>query len=140
MSYGATAVLGTLTGVVPHRWRSAWIGWWLAVGATVVWLSSDFTDVGHAVALVLGMVLATRFGKPGPWTATRVVLLVIGAAFGFLILASTLPAMAMAAVCGSAGAVLGAMLGWWRQQLHRSRVVSPVATQSALRSCPVSGA
>lgn len=140
MSYGATAVLGTLTGVVPHSWRSAWIGWWLAVGAAVVWLSSDFTDVGHAVALVLGMVVATRFGKPGPWTATRVVLLVMGAAFGFLMLASTIPAMAMAAVCGTAGAVLGALLGWWRQQMHRSHVVSPVATQSALGSCPVSGA
>jgi hypothetical protein len=120
MSYGATAVLGTLTGVVPHRWRSTWIGWWLAVGAAVVWLSSDFTDVGHVVALALGMGVARRFGRPGRWTGPRVVLLVIGAAFGFLILASTVPAMLIAAVGGTAGAVLGALLGFWRQQAHRS--------------------
>jgi len=120
MSYGATAVLGTLTGAVPRRWRSTWVGWWLAVGAAVVWLSGDFTDVGHAVALALGMVVATRFGRPAPWTGTRAVLLVIGASFGFMVLAGTVPAMLIAAVCGAAGAVLGALLGWWRQQVHRS--------------------
>lgn len=140
MSYGATAVLGTLTGAVPRRWRSTWIGWWLAVGVAVVWLSSDFTDVGHAVALVLGMVVATRFGRPGPWTATRAVLLVFGAAFGFLIMASTVPAMVIAAVCGTAGAVTGALLGWWRQEVRRSRAASPVvAAQPARGGCPVSG-
>lgn len=126
MSYGATAVLGTLTGVVPRRWRSTWIGWWLAVAIAVVWLSSDFTDVGHAVALVLGMAVATRFGKPGPWTGARVVLLVIGAAFGFMVLANGVPAMVIAAVCGVAGAVLGAVLSWWRQP--RQRRVSSMAT------------
>lgn len=118
MSYGATAVLGTLTGAVPRRWRSTWIGWWLAVALAVVWLSSDFTDVGHAVGLILGMLVATRFDKPGPWSAARGVLLVIGAAFGFLIMASTVPAMPIAAACGAAGAVTGALLGWWRRQVH----------------------
>jgi hypothetical protein len=140
MSYGATAVLGTLTGAVPRRWRATWIGWWLAVGVAVVGLSSDFTDVGHAVALALGMVVATRFGKPGPWTGMRAVLLVIGAAFGFLILASTLPAMVIAAVCGTAGAVTGTLLGWWRRQMHRSHPVpAALAAQPALGDCPVSG-
>ena len=115
MSYGATAVLGTLTGAVPRRWRPTWIGWWLAVGVAVVWVGRDFTDVGHAVALALGMLVATRFGRPGPWTSVRVVLLVVGAAFGFMILASTGPSMLVAVVCGAAGAVLGALLGWcWR--------------------------
>jgi type III secretory pathway component EscS len=140
MSYGATAVLGTLTGALPRRWRPTWVGWWLAVGVAVVWLSSDFTDVGHAVALALGMVVATRFGEPAPWTAARAVLMVVGAAFGFLILASSLPAMMIAAVCGAAGAVTGALLGWWRWQVHRSRAVQPVAAQPALGNCPVSGA
>jgi len=140
MSYGATAVLGTLTGVVPHRWRSTWIGWWLAVGASVVWLSSDFTDVGHVVAMALGMVLATRFGRPGPWTAPRVVLLVIGAAFGFLVLASTVPAMLVAAVCGTAGAAFGALLGSWRRQVQRSPAAPVlVVARPALGDCPVSG-
>lgn len=31
MSYGAIAVLGTFTAAIPHRWRAAWAGWWLAV-------------------------------------------------------------------------------------------------------------
>lgn len=141
MSYGATAVLGTLTGVVPHRWRCTWIGWWLAVGAAVVWLSSDFTDVGHVVAMALGMAVATRFGRPGPWTGPRVVLLVIGAAFGFLILASTVPAMLVAAVGGTSGAVLGALLGFWRQQVHRSPAAPAlVVARPALGDCRVSGA
>jgi hypothetical protein len=134
MSYGATAVLGTLTGAVPRRWRATWIGGWLGVGVAVVSVTSDFTDVGHAVALVLGMVVATRFGRPGPWTATRVVLLMVGAAFGFLILANTGPLMLVAAICGTAGAVLGALLRWWRQPVGRTRAAPPVATvQPALR-------
>jgi protein-S-isoprenylcysteine O-methyltransferase Ste14 len=86
------------------------------------------------------MVVATRFGRPAPWTGTRAVLLVIGASFGFMVLASTVPAMLIAAVCGVAGAVLGALLGWWRQQVHRSPAASPVmAAQPALGGCPVSG-
>jgi hypothetical protein len=133
MSYGATAVLGTLTGAVPRRWRATWIGGWLAVGVAVVWVSSDFTDVGHAVALALGMVVTTRFGRPGPWTATRVALLLVGASFGFMILASTIPAMLIAAVCGLAGAVLGAVFGWWLP-VARMREAPAVATgQPALR-------
>jgi hypothetical protein len=134
MSYGATAVLGTLTGAVPRRWRATWIGGWLAVGLAVVWVSSDFTDVGHAVALALGMVVATRFGRPGPWTATRVVLLVVGGAFGFLILANTGPSMLVAAICGASGALLGALLGWWLLPVGRTREAPPVVTgQPALR-------
>jgi hypothetical protein len=134
MSYGATAVLGTLTGAVPRRWRATWIGGWLAVGVAVVWVSSDFTDVGHAVALALGMAVTTRFGRPRPWTATRVALLLVGASFGFMILASTGPSMLVAAVFGAAGAVLGAVLGWWRLQLGRTRAAPAVATgQPALR-------
>ena len=77
MSYGATAVLGALTAAIPRRWRPAWIGWWLAVGVAVVAVGRDFTDVGHAVALVLGMVVATRFGGPA-MDAGRLVLLGVG--------------------------------------------------------------
>ncbi|MDT5104061.1 MAG: hypothetical protein QOI25_1574 [Mycobacterium sp.] len=142
MSYGATAVLGTLTGAVPRRWRPTWIGWWLAVGVAVVWVGRDFTDVGHAVALALGMLVATRFGRPGPWTLARVVLLVVGAAFGFMILASTGPSILVATVCGAAGAVLGALLGWWRSVRRptgtgeRSRRID----NSSSPHCPASGA
>jgi hypothetical protein len=112
MSYGATAVLGSLSAAIPRRWRPTWIGWWLGVAAAVVWVGRDFTDVGHAVALVLGMLVATRFGRPGRWSGVRVVLLVIGAAFGFLVLANTGFSMVVAAGCGASGALLGALLGW----------------------------
>jgi hypothetical protein len=88
MSYGAAAVLGTLTAAVPRRCRSAWIGWWLAVGASVIAVGRDFTDVGHAVALVLGMLVSMRFGTPGPWSPARYALLGIAAVFGYLMLAN----------------------------------------------------
>lgn len=112
MSYGATAVLGTLTAALPRRWRPAWVGWWLAVGAAAVWLDREFTDVGHSVALALGMLVATRFGNPGRWTAPRIVLMVVGSAFGFLVLAETGPAMVFAAACGVVGAAVGTVFGW----------------------------
>jgi hypothetical protein len=121
MSYGATAVLGTLSAAVPRRWRRAWIGWWLAVGVAVVWLGRDFTDVGHATAMVLGMLVATRFGSPQPWTAVRAGLLVVGAAFGFLVLANTGSSMVVAAGCGAVGALLGAVVACRRGVVRETR-------------------
>lgn len=110
MSYGATAVLGALTPAIPRRWRPTWIGWWLAVGAAVVGVGTDFTDVGHLVALALGMAVATRFGRPRPWTPPLVVLLAIAAPFGFLVLASTEGTLAFAAVSGVVGGLLGTVV------------------------------
>ena len=106
MSYGAAAVLGALTSALPARWRPAWVGWWLSVGATVVLMSHYFTDVGHSVALVLGMVLSTRFGRPARWTAPLAGLLVVATAFGYLMMAGTglsLGVPAAAGVLGAAG-------------------------------------
>ena len=71
MSYGAVGVLGTITAAIPHRWRKAWIGWWLAVAAGAAVVSGGyFTNAGHGVALVLGMLVATRFVE-GLVSATR---------------------------------------------------------------------
>jgi hypothetical protein len=123
MSYGATAVLGALTPAMPRRWRPTWVAWWLAVGAAVVALDRDFTDVGHVVALVLGMVVATRFGMPGPWTPLRVVLLVIGSTFGFFVVAE--PFGALAASCGLAAAVFAALLTGIRAAGHARASCSP---------------
>jgi hypothetical protein len=106
-SYGATAVLGALTPAIPRRWRPTWIGWWLAVAAAVVGVGADFTDVGHLLALILGMVVATWFGTPRPWTAPLVVLLAIASAFGFLVIASSEGTLILAALSGLAGALLG---------------------------------
>jgi hypothetical protein len=122
MSYGAVAVLGALTAAMPRRWRPAWIGWWLAVGAAVVATDRDFTDVGHLVALVLGMAVATRFGRPQPWTPARMALLAVAAPFGFLILVSTEISMAGPGVAGVLGASLGAGWAWQPSaRLARSR-------------------
>jgi hypothetical protein len=87
VSYGALAVLGALTAAVPRRWRPAWIGWWLPVGIASAALSADFTDVGHSIALVLGMLVSTRLPGPARWTPVRSALLAGGASFGFLMLA-----------------------------------------------------
>ena len=105
MSYGAAAVLGSLTAAIPPRWRPAWIGWFFAVGVAAVAVGRDFTDVGHAVALALGMLVATRFRRPDHWTPVRFAMLGVAAAFGYLVLAST--DLLFATAAGLAGAVLG---------------------------------
>lgn len=115
MSYGATAVLGSLTTAIPQRWRPAWIGGLLAAGVGVVAVGRDFTDVGHAVALALGMLVSTRFGRPHHWTPARFVVLGAAAAFGYLVLASTDVVVATAA--GMAGAVVAE--GVTRTRLRR---------------------
>jgi len=88
MSYGSVAVLGTFTAAIPQRWRAAWTGWWLAVAFGAAALTGgDFTSVGHAVALILGMWLGTRFTQPARWTAVRYVLLAAASAFCYLLIA-----------------------------------------------------
>jgi uncharacterized membrane protein len=109
MSYGATSVLGALTPAIPRRLRPTWIGWWLAVGATVTAGATDFTDVGHLVALILGMAVATRFGSPRRWTSTRVALLALGGVFGYLILVNGQGSVVPATVAGLAGALLATL-------------------------------
>jgi len=131
MSYGAAAVLGSVTAAIPRRWRPAWIGWWLAAGIAVIVLGRDFTDVGHAVALVLGMVVSTRFGEPTRWTRPTFALLGAGAAFGFLVLAGTGPAAYVIAASGLAGAVGSEMLAGWR--VRRSPVLTPTVTTGNAR-------
>lgn len=107
MSYGAVAVLGALSPAVPRQWRLVWIGWWLGVGMTAVAGGMDFSNVGHLMALMLGMVVATRFGAPQPWTRARVALLVVGGAFGYLILVNGAGSATSAALVGMVGAVVG---------------------------------
>src|ERR1700749_1953811 len=68
VSYGAMAVLGALTVAVAPRWRPAWIGWWLSVGIASAVVSAEFTDVGHSIALVLGMLVSIRLPGPARWT------------------------------------------------------------------------
>jgi hypothetical protein len=117
MSYGAVAVLGALTAAIPGRWRPAWIGWWVSVGLVGAVGGADFTDAGHAVALVLGMLVATRFSHPARWTPARYVLLTVSVAFGFLVLAHT----GLSAPTGAALGALGALAADRIARLRRAR-------------------
>jgi hypothetical protein len=114
VSYGAVAVLGALTTTIPWRWRPAWVGWWLAVGLASAALGADFTDAGHAVALVIGMVLATRFGRPAHWTRLRYALLAVGAVFGFLLLAHTAATALTSLALGTLCALVAHRIARWR--------------------------
>jgi hypothetical protein len=129
MSYGATAVLGLLTTALPRRWRPAWIGWLLAAGVGAVAVDRDFTDVGHAVALALGMLVSTRLGRPHHWTPVRFVMLGVAASFGYLVLAST--DLVVATAAGLAGAVIAecAARAWLRRRSEPEVDVGAVAPQ-----------
>ncbi|MBB3754457.1 hypothetical protein FHT44_006983 [Mycolicibacterium sp. BK634] len=112
MSYGAVGVLGALTAAIPQRWRAAWTGWWLAVAVgSVVSSAGDFTSVGHGVALVLGMVVGTRFGHPARWTTARYALLAVAASFGYLIMANTGLSILVTLALGVPGALVAAWIG-----------------------------
>jgi hypothetical protein len=107
LSYGAVAVLGTLTAALPPRFRAAWIGWWVAVALAIVASGADFTAAGHTVALMLGMLLSTQFRSPARWTAARLALLAGGIGFGFLMIVGVL--LPAAPVAGAAGVVVSSV-------------------------------
>jgi Rhomboid-like protein len=130
MSYGASAVLGSITGALPRRWRPAWTGWWLAVAVAVVVVGTDFTDAGHAVALVLGMLASTRFGRPATWTPVRCLLLVVAFGFGYLMLANTGLSLVVAAGLGAVGALIAE--GAVGRRMRRRPSPHPVDTECAL--------
>lgn len=116
MSYGAVGVLGTFTAAIPVRLRGAWVGWWLGVAVSATVLSGgDFTNAGHTVAFLLGMAVGTRFGRPGAWTAVRVALLLVGGAFGYLVMAYNEMTMVTTAGYGLLAAFVVQVLWMWRQ-------------------------
>jgi hypothetical protein len=130
MSYGAIGVLGGLTTAIPQRWRPLWVGWWLGVAGAAAAVAHDFTDIGHGAALVLGMAVSTRFGRPGPWTPFRRLLLLVAMAFGFLVLANTGPAMVTGTASGALGGLLCARLARRRQVRRLLAASGTVADQS----------
>lgn len=127
MSYGAVAALGALTAAIPPRWRPVWIGFWIPAGAAAAAVAAEFTDAGHAVALVLGMVVATRFGRPAPLTPVRYGLLAVSAAFGFLMLAHT----EWSALAGAGVGALGAVVADVCVRYRRTQRVRPVPALAA---------
>ncbi|BBX63981.1 hypothetical protein MSAS_31550 [Mycobacterium saskatchewanense] len=96
ISYGAVCVLGALTSSIPVRWRPVWIGWWLGVAVAATWVG-DFTAVGHVLALLLGFALSFRLRSTERWTPVRLMLLLVGAAFGYVMLSGS---WALAPVAG----------------------------------------
>src|ERR1700737_3064721 len=127
VSYGAVAVLGALTAAVPRAWRPAWIGWWLPIGIASAALGDDFTDVGHCVALVLGMLVSTRLVGPAQCTRLRSALLAGGASFAFLMLAHGQWTTLVGGAVGLSGAL--AAVGIARSRAGRRAL--PVAALTA---------
>nr|WP_133160891.1 rhomboid-like protein [Mycobacterium ahvazicum] len=119
MSYGAVSVLGALTASIPSRWRPVWVGWWMG-NAIAAALSADFTAVGHVVALLLGIAVSFRLRSITSWTFVHSALLVVGSAFGYMVL------------CGPAGpaptaGVAGALIAFVATWMLRSRDGAPRA-------------
>jgi len=134
MSYGAAAVLGALTAAIPARWRFAWIGWWLSIGLMVVFTGGeDFTDVGHFVALLLGILVSIRFESVVRWTRIRAALLVVGAAFSYIVFVNTELSLILAPVAGLTGAFVSHLLA---ARLRARRVGPPVVATPAAAAEP----
>ncbi len=122
MSYGALAVLGAMTAVMPARWRAAWVGWWVSAGIASAIIGGDFTDAGHTVAVVLGVLVSARFRQPVHWTPVRFLMLAASSGFGFLMLAHHWGTMAAAPAFG----VLGALVAYKVAQFAAARSALPV--------------
>lgn len=104
ISYGAVCVLGALTASVPSRWRPAWIGGWLGTAAAATF-GGDFTAFGHVLALLLGIGLSFRLSSTTRWTFQHAALLVVGSAFGYLLLSG------LSSLAVPAGGLVGVLVG-----------------------------
>jgi len=125
MSYGALAVLGAMTAAIPERWRPAWIGWWVSASLASAIIGADFTDAGHTIAVILGVLVSARFRQPIRWTPVLCLMLAASSGFGFLVLAHHWGTMAAAPVCGALGAFVAykiAQFGSARGSLRASVV------------------
>ena len=125
MSYGALAVLGAMTAVIPARWRAAWVGWWVSAGLAAAIIGGDFTDAGHTVAVIIGVLVSARFRQPIHWTPVRCLMLAASSGFGFLMLAHHWGTLAAAPTFGIVGA------------LAAHKIVQLVTGRSALPVLPV---
>lgn len=127
VSYGAAAVVGALTAVVPPPARAVWAGWWLGV-AILAARGWDFTAVGHALALMLGMGLSVRLGGAPQWTLQRLAMLAVGLVFGYLVLSGS-------SVAPAAAGLLGALVAVLAQWAARRGLAGIAGTQRAFVPC-----
>jgi hypothetical protein len=93
-----------MTATMPPRWRPAWVGWWVSAGIASAIIGGDFTDAGHTVAVILGVLVSARFRQPIHWTPIRFLMLVASSGFGFLMLAHHWGTMATMPLVGVVGA------------------------------------
>jgi hypothetical protein len=77
----------------------------VAAGLAAAIIGGDFTDAGHTVAVVLGVLVSARFRQPVHWTPVRLLMLVASSGFGFLVLAHHWGTMAAAPAFGVLGAL-----------------------------------
>ena len=94
-------------------------------------MGADFTDAGHTVALILGLLVSARFSRPIHWTPVRLFMLLNSTGFGFLVLAHHWWAMAATLAFGLLGAYAAhkiARLSFVR----RSPQVSPLEDEDTL--------
>lgn len=126
LSYGALAVLGTLSAAIPIRWRPAWIGSWVTIALVVAVSGPDFTAIGHAIALTLGILLSIRLSSDARWTPARLMLLTIGGGFGLLMLVGVTPHMAPIAL--PAGMAVAAIV----TRVRRGRIAGPTGGTASL--------
>ncbi|OBJ43623.1 hypothetical protein A5630_18375 [Mycolicibacterium mucogenicum] len=121
VSYGVLTVVGALTAAVPARLKPAWLGWWLAGSVAVLMVGVDFTEAGHVVALMLGLLISARLDSPVQWTRGKAALFGVGVCFGYAVLVHT-PELAAAGVPASAvGATLVAMISGWLSRVKNYR-------------------
>mgnify|MGYP000034030380 CR=1 FL=1 len=69
----------------------------------------------HFIALVLGMLVGTRFGHPAHWTRARYALLAVAASFGYMIMAYTELSLVVTATLGVIGAFGAHFVARWRR-------------------------
>lgn len=119
LSYGAIAVLGALSAAIPTRWRPAWIGGWVTTALVVAVSGADFTATGHAIALIIGIVLSTRFSSDSTWTPVKLVLLGVGIGFGLLLLVGV--ALPVAPIAVPAGLAVATIVTWAGRRLRTSK-------------------
>ncbi|MEV6774240.1 rhomboid-like protein [Nocardia sp. NPDC051030] len=55
VSYGAMAIVGALVSILPAHRRTAWVVVWLGLASGGVIFGQTFTNVGHVLALSLGL-------------------------------------------------------------------------------------
>jgi hypothetical protein len=122
-----------MTAVIPQRWRVAWVGWWVAAGLASAIIGGDFTDAGHTIAVVLGVLVSARFQQPIRWTPVRFLMLAASSGFGFLMLAHHWGTMAAASSFG----ILGAVVAYTVAQSFARRGALPLAADAQAGLQPV---